>query len=115
MGEVEERRTPHRPRVHDLEDGLKVAVQIHHRLRIPRELERLIAGVPPSMHGTAGNQNGFAGADRELPPVDHGGQRAGLTVPPRPPGDECASAAPADVEGENPSIPATPRRRAARA
>ena len=62
MRKVEQWRTVPRTSVHDLEDGLEVAIQIDYRPHMTLERQGPVALVPPPVWHAAGQLHGLAGS-----------------------------------------------------
>jgi hypothetical protein len=79
--QVEQRRLVCRARVHYLEYGLEVAIQIDNRQRPALEGQRLISRIPPSMRYPAREPYGLAGPRVNSLATNLRGQDAGRDQP----------------------------------
>jgi len=61
VGQVEQRRPVRWTRVHDLEDGLQIPIQVNDRTDLPLECEGIISPIPPSMGYASRQAHALAG------------------------------------------------------
>jgi hypothetical protein len=81
VGQVEQRRLVRSARVHDLEDGLQIPIQVNDRTYLSLEHEGIISPIPPSMGYASRQVHALAGPCISALAADHRRQGAGGNQP----------------------------------